>query len=66
MQPEARTRTLVNPRPESVRLILSDGTERVIAPWGLTVLPRSGIDGQPVDIVQAFLLERRTILNPET
>jgi hypothetical protein len=57
-------RTLVNPRPEAVRLILSDGSERVVAAWGLTVLPRLDADGQPMRVVQALLLERRRIPGP--
>jgi hypothetical protein len=54
-------RTLVNPRPEAVRLILSDGTERVVAPWGVAVMPRSDSNGRPVEVKAAFVLERRTI-----
>jgi hypothetical protein len=53
--------TLVNPRPQAVRLVLSDGSERIVPPWGLAILPRSGVDGQPLSIVQAFALERRVI-----
>jgi hypothetical protein len=54
-------RTLVNPRPEAVRLVLSDGTERVVAPWGLEVLPDRARDGQPLQVIAVFLLQRRTI-----
>jgi hypothetical protein len=61
MQQDSTSRTLVNPRPQAVRLILSDGTERVVAPWGLAVLPRSGPRGQRIDVVKAFVLERRSI-----
>jgi hypothetical protein len=56
-----RSRTLVNPRPEAVRLVLSDGTERVVAPWGLEVLPDCAGDGQPLQVIAVFLLQRRTI-----
>jgi hypothetical protein len=59
--PACSIRTVVNPRPEAVRLILSDGTERVVAAWGLAVLPRSDADGQPIEVVVAFLLQRRSI-----
>ncbi len=48
-------RTLVNPRPEHVRLVLSEGSERVVLPWGLTLLPRSTPDGDPLEIVEAQL-----------
>jgi hypothetical protein len=48
-------RTLVNPRPEHIRLVLSDGSERVVLPWGLTLLPRSTPDGDPLEIVEAQL-----------
>jgi hypothetical protein len=56
-----RARTLVNPRPEAVRLVLSDGSERIVAPWGLAVLPDSADDGLPLQVMAAFLLERRVI-----
>jgi hypothetical protein len=54
-------RTLVNPRPQAIRLILSDGSERVVPAWGLTVLPRSDAAGHPIEVVQALYLERRRI-----
>lgn len=57
---------MVNQRPEAIRLILSNGTERVVAPWGLAVLPRVDADGQPVEILVAFLLERRSIPGTDT
>jgi hypothetical protein len=31
--------TYVNPRPQSVRLVLSDGSGRTIRAWGLAFLP---------------------------
>src|SRR5438270_8797711 len=55
------TRTLVNPGPRAVRLLLSDGSERIVASWGLAVVPRSAEDGQPIEILEAFVLERRLI-----
>jgi hypothetical protein len=55
------TRTLVNPRPQALRLLLSDGTTRVVPPWGLTILPRIGADGEPIQVVEACVLERRAI-----
>ena len=33
--------TYVNPRPQSVRLVLSDGSERTVRAWGLAFLPDS-------------------------
>jgi hypothetical protein len=56
-----RPRTLVNPRPEAVRLVLSDGSERIVGPWGVTVLPDVAEDGQSLQVVEVHLLERRTI-----
>ena len=61
MSSQSISRTLVNPRPEALRLVLSDGSERVVPPWGIAVLPRSSAHGQPVDILQALVLERRVI-----
>ena len=31
--------TYVNPRPQPVRLVLSDGSERTVRAWGLVFLP---------------------------
>jgi hypothetical protein len=61
MQQHSIGKALVNPRPQAVRLILSDGTERVIAPWGLAVVPRTDSDGQPIEVIRALVLERRSI-----
>jgi hypothetical protein len=61
MRGPSTTRVLVNPRPQAVRLVLSDGTERMVAPWGLTVVPRSDADGRPIDVLEAVLIERRTV-----
>jgi hypothetical protein len=33
--------TYVNARPQPVRVVLSDGSERVVGPWGLAFLPES-------------------------
>ncbi len=44
--------TLVNPRPQAVRLTLSDGTDRLLHAWGLAVLPESGADGHPLRVVR--------------
>ena len=61
MERSSGTRTLVNPRPEAVRVVLSDGSERVIAPWGLAIVPRYGAAGEPIEIRLAVLVERRAI-----
>jgi hypothetical protein len=55
------SRTLVNPRAEAVRLRLSDGSERIVPPWGVAVVPRSAVNGQAIAILSASLLERRAI-----
>jgi hypothetical protein len=55
MRIRSLSRTLVNPRPESLRLRLSDGSERVVPPWGVAVVPRT------IGVLSASLLERRTI-----
>jgi hypothetical protein len=33
--------TYVNPRPQPVRLVLSDGSERTVRAWGLAFVPES-------------------------
>jgi hypothetical protein len=52
---------LVNPRPEALRLVLSDGSERIVGPWGLVVLPNLAEDGHSLRIIEVCPLERRTI-----
>lgn len=44
--------TFVNPRPQAVRLALSDGTDRLLHAWGLAALPETGADGQPLRVVR--------------
>jgi hypothetical protein len=44
-------RTLVNPRPQAVRLVLSDGTQRVVGAWSLALLPERAADGRPLEVV---------------
>ena len=48
--------TLVNPRPQAVRLVLSDGSERLLHAWGLAVLPETGADGQPLRVERSEYL----------
>ena len=55
-QPAPRHRTLVNPRPQPVRLVLSDGTYRVVGAWSLAVLPERAADGLPLEVVSASLV----------
>ena len=33
--------TYANPRPQPVRVVLSDGSERLVGPWGFAFLPDS-------------------------
>ncbi len=47
---------LVNPRAESVRLTLSDGSERLVPAWGIAVLPDQGLDGQPINVIRSEVL----------
>jgi hypothetical protein len=56
-----RSRTLVNPRPYAVRLVLSDGTQRIVGPWGLVILPPVAQDGGPLEIVLAELVFHQVI-----
>ena len=41
---------LTNPRRHSIKLTLSDGSERIIGPWGLAVLPDYDQRGQRLEI----------------
>jgi hypothetical protein len=44
-------RTVVNPSPQAVRLVLSDGTERIAGPWGVIALPLFASDGSPLEVL---------------
>jgi hypothetical protein len=37
-------------------LVLSDGSERIVGPWGIVVLPYLASDGGPLDVVLAQLV----------
>jgi hypothetical protein len=57
--------TYVNPRPQPVRLVLSDGTERTVRAWGLAFVPdaiqvlRADFDAEPVSELKSREAERR-------
>jgi hypothetical protein len=50
------SRTVVNQRPYPVRLVLSDGTERIAGPWGLILLPLFASDGSPLEVLLVELV----------
>jgi hypothetical protein len=47
---------LTNPRSQSIRLLLSDGSERIVGPWGLAVLADYNRLGQRLEVISAELL----------
>lgn len=49
-------RTLVNPRPHPVRLVLSDGTERTVGAWGLAFVPERDARGESMEVERAEYL----------
>jgi hypothetical protein len=61
MRRPSTTRVLVNPRPQAVRLVLSDGSVRLVPPWGLTVVPRADDEGRQIEVLEAMLIERRSV-----
>jgi hypothetical protein len=50
------SRTVVNQRPYPVRLVLSDGTERIAGPWGMVLLPLFASDGSPLEVLLVELV----------
>lgn len=44
---------LSNPRPHAIRLTLSDGSVRLIGPWGVAMLPESSQRGERLEITTA-------------
>jgi hypothetical protein len=61
----SKSRALVNPRPHTVRLVLSDGSERISGPWGIVVLPLFASDGSPLEIVLAELVTSQAVVARE-
>jgi hypothetical protein len=59
------SRTIVNPRPQAVRLVLSDGTERIVRPWGIVLLPRFASDGSPLEVLLAEFVFSQEILSQD-
>jgi hypothetical protein len=52
---------LTNPRPQSIRLLLSDGSERIVGPWGLAVLAEYNRLGQLLEVISAELLDAASL-----
>jgi hypothetical protein len=48
---QKNSRTVVNPRPQAIRLVLSDGTERIADAWGIVLLPLFASDGSPLEVL---------------
>jgi hypothetical protein len=57
------SRTIVNPRPQAVRLVLSDGTERIVRPWGIVLLPRFASDGSPLEVLLAEFVFSQVLIS---
>jgi hypothetical protein len=60
---EKNSRAVVNPRPGAVRLVLSDGSERIVGPWGVVILPLFASDGSPLEVLLAELVFSQTIIS---
>ncbi len=56
------SRTVVNPRPQAVRLVLSDGTERIAGPWGVVLLPLFASDGSPLEVLLVELVFSQVLI----
>ena len=52
---------LTNSRSQSIRLLLSDGSERIVGPWGLAVLADVNRLGQRLEIISARLLDASSL-----
>jgi hypothetical protein len=48
---------LSNPTAYAIRLVLSDGTARIIGPWGLALVPEYGQRGQRLEITTTELAD---------
>jgi hypothetical protein len=59
------SRAVVNPLPQAIRLVLSDGSERIVGPWGVVVLPRSSFNGRPLVVVNAELVVRQIVISDD-
>jgi hypothetical protein len=59
-------KTLVNPQSMTIRLHLSDGSERVVPAWSIVVLPDHDADGQPLTVVSQEAVLRSITSAAET
>jgi hypothetical protein len=55
---------LTNPRSEAIRLTLSDGSARIVGPYGLAVLAEYNRLGQRLEVISAELFDGSTITVP--
>jgi hypothetical protein len=55
---------LTNPRLQSIRLLLSDGSARIVGPWGLAVLADHNRLGQRLEVISADLLDAPSLAAP--
>jgi hypothetical protein len=61
----SKSRALVNPRPQAVRLVLSDGSERISGPWAKWSCPLFASDGSPLEVVLAELVMSQAVVSRE-
>ena len=54
-----------NQRRYPVRVRLSDGTQRIVGPWGLALLPAQDARGHALRVAGAELLPQITRLHPD-
>ncbi len=52
---------LTNPRSQSIRLLLSDRSERIVGPWGLAVLGEYNRLGQRLEVISAELVNASSL-----
>jgi hypothetical protein len=43
--------------------VLSDGTERIVGPWGITLLPLFASDGSPLEILLVELVHSQLVIS---
>ena len=55
---------LSNPSAHAIRLTLSNGSVRIVGPWGLAVLPDYSAAGVPIEVTSADLALMESTLDP--
>jgi hypothetical protein len=50
---------------QAIRLVLSDGSERIVRPWGVLVLPLFASDGSPLEVLLSEFVISQVVMSDD-